>query len=120
MTEKYLKNIEYGSVIQLKDLINYSSGSISSKTLVQKDEFSISLVAFDNGESLSKHTAPGDAWIYAIEGNAVITLGEEVFDIKEGETLVMPANIPHQVEAISKYKMLLIVVKPEIHKGDKT
>ena len=117
MAEKYLKNIDYRAVSQLKDLINYLSGSISSKTLVQRDDFSISLAAFDEGESLSKHTAPGDAWVYAIEGSAVITLGNEEFDINEGETLVMPANIPHQVEAVSKYKMLLIVVKPETEKG---
>lgn len=117
MTEKYLKNINYREVIRLKDLINYSSGSISSKTLAQRGDFSISLLAFDEGESLSRHTAPGDAWVYAVEGSAVITLGEEKFNIREGETLVMPANIPHQVEAESKYKMLLIVVKPETGKG---
>ena len=113
MAEKYLKNIDYKSVMQMKDLIEYSEGSISSKTIVQRDDFSISLVAFDEEEGLSKHTAPGDAFVYALEGNAVITLGDESFEIKEGETLVMPANVPHQVDAVSKYKMLLIVVKPE-------
>lgn len=117
MAEKYLKNIDYKSVMQMKDLIDYSPGSISSKTIVQRSDFSISLVAFDDEESLSKHTAPGDAFVYALEGSAVITLGDEKFNIREGETLVMPADIPHQVDAVSKYKMLLIVVKPETDKN---
>ena len=117
MAEKYLKNIDYKTVMQMKDLIEYSEGSISSKTVVQRDDFSISLVAFDEKEGLSKHTAPGDAFVYVLEGNALITLGDEPFEIKEGETLVMPANIPHQVDAVSKYKMLLIVVKPETDKN---
>lgn len=112
MKEKCLKNIDYKSVVKMKDLIDYSEGSISSKTVVQRAEFSMSLVAFDDGEGLSKHTAPGDAFVYAIEGEAVITLGNEKFNIKEGETLIMPANIPHQVDAVSRYKMMLVVVKP--------
>ncbi len=117
MEERFLKNIEYESVLKLKDLLDYAEGSVSSKTIVQRDEFSISLVAFDEDESLSRHTAPGDAWVYAIEGKGEISIGDEKVILEEGDTVVMPANVSHAVQAIGKYKMMLIVVKPQ-KKGD--
>lgn len=114
MQEKYLKNVPFEEVLKLKDLIDYSEGRVSSKTLVQRSDLSITLFAFDKGEGLSTHSAPGDAMVYIIEGSVEIKIGEDTkVVLSEGNTTVMPANIPHALEAIEKFKMMLIVVKPE-------
>jgi quercetin dioxygenase-like cupin family protein len=114
MQEKYLKNVPFEEVLKLKELIDYSEGRVSSKTLVQRSDLSITLFAFDKGEGLSTHSAPGDAMVYIIEGSVEIKIGEDTkVVLSEGNTTVMPANIPHALEAIEKFKMLLIVVKPE-------
>jgi quercetin dioxygenase-like cupin family protein len=113
MSEKFLKNIDYRNVLKLKDLISYAEGGINSKTIVQRDEFSVSLISFDDDEALSRHTAPGDAWVYAIEGKAEISIGDEKVTLTEGDTVVMPANVSHAVQAVGKYKMMLVVVKPQ-------
>jgi len=114
MQKKYLKNIPFEEVLKLKNLVDYSKGRVSSKTLVQRPDLSITLFAFDSKEGLSTHSAPGDAMAYIIEGSVKVAIGEDIKVIlKEGETAVMPANIPHSLDALEKFKMLLIVVKPE-------
>ncbi|WP_026895699.1 cupin domain-containing protein [Clostridiisalibacter paucivorans] len=114
MQEKFLKNIPFEEVLELKSLINYAEGRVSSKTLVQRNDLSITLFAFDKGEGLSTHSAPGDAMVYVIEGSVKVTIGHDTeVVLKEGQIAVMPANIPHALESIEKYKMLLIVVKPQ-------
>jgi len=115
MSENFLKNIEFEKVLKLKDIVDYSKGIISSKTIVQRTDLSITIFAFDKGEGIDTHSASGDAFVYVIEGMVGITIGDDKIRIvKEGETIVMPANIPHALEAIEKFKMLLIVVKPQI------
>ncbi|MCT4618306.1 MAG: cupin domain-containing protein [Marinisporobacter sp.] len=114
MQEKYLKNIPFEEVLELKNLVNYAEGRVSSKTLVQRNDLSITLFAFDQGEGLSTHSAPGDAMVYVMEGSVNVTIGEDTkVVLKEGQTAVMPANIPHALESIEKFKMLLTVVKPQ-------
>ena len=114
MQEKFLKNIPFEEVLELKKLVDYAEGRVSSKTLVQRDDLSITLFAFDEGEGLSTHSAPGDAMVYIMEGSVKITIGKDTEVIlNEGQTAVMPANVPHALEAIEKYKMILIVVKPQ-------
>lgn len=114
MKEKFLKNIPFEEVLKLKNLVDYSEGRVSSKTLVQRNDLSITLFAFDKGEGLSTHSAPGDAMVYITEGSVKVTIGEDTkVVVSEGETAVMPANIPHALEAIEKFKMMLIVVKPQ-------
>jgi quercetin dioxygenase-like cupin family protein len=114
MEEKYLKNIPFNEVLVLKDLVNYSEGRVSSKTLVQRNDLSISLFAFDKGEGLSTHSAPGDAMVYVLEGSVHVTIGEDTnVVLKEGQTAVMPANVPHALKSTEKFKMLLTVVKPQ-------
>lgn len=114
MEEKFLKNIPFEEVLELKELVKYSEGRVSSKTLAQRSDLSITLFAFDKGEQLSTHSAPGDAMVYIMDGCVEITIGEDTkVVLKEGQTTVMPANIPHGLEAIERFKMLLIVVKPE-------
>lgn len=102
-----------GSAFNLKDFIEYSSGSIVSKTLIKKDVGNLTLFAFDGGEGLSEHTAPFDAVVNIIDGEAEITLGGETQTVAEGEMLIMPANIPHALHAKSPFKMLLTMIRGE-------
>ncbi|WIF95711.1 cupin domain-containing protein [Caminicella sporogenes] len=114
MQKKFLKNIPFEKVLELKNLVDYAERRVSSKTLVQRGDLSITLFAFDKGEGLSTHSAPGDAMVYVIEGSVRITIGQDTkVVLKEGQTVVMPANIPHALESIEKFKMMLIVVKPQ-------
>jgi len=114
MKDKMLKNVPFEEVVDLKSLIAYSDHNVSSKTLVQRKDMSMTLLSFDKGEGLSTHAAAGDAMVIALEGSVKLIIGETEVIVKEGESAVMPANIPHSVDALEKFKMLLIVIKPEI------
>lgn len=96
---------------ELKKSIEIQKGSIVSKALIQKKEGSLSLFAFDEGQALSEHTAPYDAFIYIIEGEAQIKVGERENTVKEGEAIALPKNIPHAVNAKKPFKMLLFMIK---------
>lgn len=103
------KNIEKQTKLQLKDQIDYQPGQVVSKTLVQNDKVSMTIFSFDKGEEISTHAAGGDAMVTVLEGVGRFTVGDEVFFLKEGETLIMPKNIPHAVFGEEKFKMQLIV-----------
>ena len=103
------KNIEKQTKLQLKDQIDYQPGQVVSKTLVQNDKVSMTIFSFDKGEEISTHAAGGDALVTVLEGTARFTVGGEVFLLCEGETLVMPKDIPHAVFGEEKFKMHLIV-----------
>lgn len=109
--QKFIKNIEFSKALQLADLVDYQDGKIVSLTFVQNEGFSMTLFAFAKGEGVSTHSAPGDAMVYILDGEAAITIGNDALTAKAGEVLVMPANIPHGVDAAENFKMLLIVVK---------
>jgi quercetin dioxygenase-like cupin family protein len=93
------------------DIIEYQDHSIVSKTILKKDVGNVSLFAFDKGESLSEHTAPFDAMIQIIDGNAEIIIDGKSFFLSKDEIIIMPANIPHAVKAIDKFKMVLTMIK---------
>ena len=95
----------------LKESVEYASGSIVSKIVSKNDSGNLTLFAFDKGQSLSKHTAPFDAFIQVLDGNARIFIDDKPHDLTEGECIIMPANIPHAVEATEKFKMLLVMIK---------
>ena len=103
------KNIEKQTKIQLKDQIKYQPGQVVSKTLVQNDKVSMTIFSFDKGEEISTHAAGGDAMVTVLEGTGRFTVGDEVFTLKEGETLIMPKDIPHAVYGEEKFKMQLTV-----------
>ena len=103
------KNIDKQTKLQLKDQIEYQPGQVVSKTLVQNDKVSMTIFSFDKGEEISTHAAGGDAMVTVLEGVGRFTVGDEVFFLKEGETLIMPKNIPHAVFGEEKFKMQLIV-----------
>lgn len=110
MSQHFIKNIDFAKVIEIGSLVEYQEGRVVSRTLAQGKPLSVTLFAFDQGEEISSHSASGDAMVYILDGEAEITIGEEKFTVKKGETIVMPANIPHALLATEKFKMLLIVV----------
>ncbi|MBW4827137.1 MAG: cupin domain-containing protein [Clostridiaceae bacterium] len=110
MSGNLIKNIDFKTVHNMKSLVDYQEGTVVSRTLAQGDPLSMTLFAFDSREEISSHTAPGDALVYILDGTAEITIGEEKFEVKEGETIVMPKDIPHALHAKERFKMLLVVV----------
>lgn len=103
------KNIEKQTKLELKDLVDYQDGQVVSKTLVQNEYVSMTIFSFDKGEEISTHAAGGDAMVTVLEGKGRFTVGGEVFYLEQGETLVMPKDIPHAVYGEEKFKMQLIV-----------
>jgi quercetin dioxygenase-like cupin family protein len=98
-------------LITLKNYIEYSPGSVVSKTLKQNPAGTITLFAFDAGEGLSEHSAPFDAVVQVIEGKGHFIIGGEDHNLMEGQLIIMPANVPHAVRADQKFKMLLIMLR---------
>lgn len=103
------KNIEKQQKLLLKDLVEYMPGQVISKTLVQNDKVSMTIFSFDKGEEISTHAAGGDAMVTVLEGTGKFTVGGEELILNEGETLIMPKDIPHAVFGQEKFKMQLIV-----------
>ncbi len=106
-----LKNIEKQKLLKLEEEIEYQENKIASKTLVSNEKLAMTLFAFKGKQELSTHTAPGDAFVIALDGEAKITIDGKDFQIKQGESIIMPANIPHAVAVETNYKMLLILSK---------
>lgn len=103
------KNIEKQTKLILKEQVAYQEGQIVSKTLVQNKSVSMTLFSFDKGEEISTHAAGGDAMVTVLEGKGRFTVGEDVFYLEEGETLIMPKDIPHAVYGEERFKMQLVV-----------
>ena len=103
------KNIEKQTKLQLKDQVAYQPGQVVSKTLVQNDKVSMTIFSFDKGEEISTHAAGGDAMVTVLEGTGRFTVDDEMFFLNEGETLIMPKDIPHAVYGEEKFKMQLTV-----------
>ena len=97
--------------IFLKDHIEYSSGSVVSKTLKQNPAGIITLFAFDAGQGLSEHSAPFDAVVQVIDGEGHFVIGGEDHELREGQMIIMPANVPHAVKAEQRFKMLLTMLR---------
>lgn len=103
------KNIEKNLPLQLKNQIDYQPGQVASKTLVQNDKVSMTLFSFDQGEEISTHASDGDAMVTVLDGIGRFTVGDEVFYLKKGETLIMPKDVPHAVYGEEKFKMQLVI-----------
>lgn len=98
-------------VINFKEYVEYSENGIISKRIIDRAVGNVTLFSFDRGQRLSEHSAPFDALVQIIEGNAEIIINKEVFNLNEGNSIIMPANIPHAVNAVSRFKMLLTMIK---------
>jgi quercetin dioxygenase-like cupin family protein len=98
-------------VTKLVTLADYQTGAVVSRTVIDKDAGSVTFFAFDEGQGLSEHTAPYDALVYILEGEAEITISDRVMLLTEGEMVIMPANEPHALRAHKRFKMLLTMVR---------
>jgi quercetin dioxygenase-like cupin family protein len=100
-----------GKVTNLAGLVAYQAGSVVSRTLIDKPAGTLTLFAFDAGQGLSEHTAPFDALVYLLDGSAEITISGRPLRLQQGDMVIMPANQPHALKAISRFKILLIMIK---------
>jgi len=98
-------------VLNLSEMISYQDGSVVSKEIIKKQTGTVTLFAFDKGQGLSEHTAPFDALVNIIDGQAEVTISGKPFIVKKGEMIIMPANKPHSLKAVEKFKMLLVMIK---------
>lgn len=103
------KNIEKQKLLKLKDQVEYQKGQVVSKTLVQNELVSVTIFSFDKGEEISTHAAGGDALVTVLEGTGKFIVGGEIFILNEGESVIMPKDIPHSVFGEEQFKMLLVV-----------
>ena len=97
--------------VNLSQAISYQEGSVVSRTLVDRKTGTVTLFAFDRGQALSEHTAPFDALVHVLDGEVRITIAGEPFQLKTGDAIIMPADKPHAVQAVSQFKMLLVMIK---------
>jgi quercetin dioxygenase-like cupin family protein len=96
---------------KLSDLIDYQGDSVVSRTVIDREAGTVTLFAFDKGQGLSEHTAPYDAMVYIVEGNAEVTISGKPFKVKQDEMIIMPANEPHALSAVTRFKMLLTMIR---------
>jgi quercetin dioxygenase-like cupin family protein len=104
-------DVRPAEVKQLVDLLQYQDSSIVSRVLLKNKGGTVTLFAFDAGEGLSEHTAPFDALVVVTDGDAEVEIAGESFKVRQGETIILPANRPHAVKATTKFKMLLIMIR---------
>ena len=97
--------------IRLEDLIEYQEGAVVSREIIRKETGTVTIFAFDQGEGLSEHTAPFDAMVQVIDGRAEITISGNKNLVDEGDMMIMPANDPHALHAVEKFKMVLTMIR---------
>jgi small redox-active disulfide protein 2 len=110
----FIKNIPFSEPQQMADLVEYEEGRVVSRTFAQNPSLSLTLFAFDEGEGVSTHTAPGDAMLQVLDGAATVNIDGKEMTVGPGQVVVMPANVPHAVTAVERFKMLLTVVKKPV------
>ena len=110
-TESKPKGLAPASVAKVSDLVNYQEGAVVSRELLKKTKGNMTVFAFDESQGLSEHTAPFDALVQMVEGEAEITISGRPYTLHEGEMILMPAGEPHSLRAIQKFKMLLTMIR---------
>jgi len=100
-----------GTALTMGDLVAYQDGSVVSKTLIDKKIGTVTLFAFDSGQGLSEHTAPYDAFVQVVDGEAEVTIEGENHVVGAGQMIIMPANKPHSLQAVKPFKMLLVMIR---------
>ena len=113
ITEKPDKKREElkGKVLSLKDLVDYQDGTVASRMIINLKAGSITLFSFDENEGLSEHTAPYDATVTILEGECEVWIAGKTLQMKEGDTIIFPANAPHALSAITRFKMTLTMIR---------
>ncbi len=102
---------EITQVSKIVDLVAYQPGSVVSRTLIDKETGTVTLFAFAEGQGLSEHTAPYDALVNVVDGQAEVTIAGKKFNLETGDIIIMPANKPHALRAIKSFKMVLVMIK---------
>ncbi len=105
------RGIPVADVVNVSGLSAYQEGSVVSRTIIKREKGNVTLFAFDQGQGLSEHTAPFDALAHVLEGEAEITVSGKVMLARAGEMVLMPANQPHALKAITNFKMLLTMIR---------
>jgi len=98
-------------ILKIAELVDYQDGSIVSRIVVKAETGNVTLFAFDQGQELSEHTAPFDALVHVLDGNVEITISATAFQLRAGEAIIMPAGQPHAVKAVTRFKMLLTMIR---------
>ena len=111
MSAEPQKEIMPAEVKLLDELLQYQDGSIVSRVLLKNTGGTVTLFAFDKGEGLSEHTAPFEALVFVVDGEAEVEIAGEVYSVRSGETITLPANVPHPVRATARFKMLLTMIR---------
>jgi len=105
------KGVATGEKLNLSNLAGYQEGAVVSRTVVDKPVGTITAFAFDAGEGLSEHTAPYDAFVQVLDGEAEVNIEGTVQTVSAGEIVIMPANRPHSLRAVKRFKMLLVMIR---------
>jgi len=100
-----------GEALDVAGLVDYQEGAVVSKTVLKKEIGNVTLFAFDKGQGLSEHTAPFEALVFVVDGEADVTIADDVHKVKSGEMIIMPANKPHALHAAERFKMMLVMMK---------
>lgn len=100
-----------GTALTLSDLVSYQDGSVVSKTLIDKKIGTVTMFSFGAGQGLSEHTAPYDAFVQVVDGEAEVVINGEPQIVSAGQIIIMPANIPHELKAVTPFKMLLVMIR---------
>jgi len=105
--------LKRAEALNLVDQVEYAEGSVVSRTILEKKVGTLTLFAFDQGQGLSEHSAPFDALVQVLDGEVEITIGGKPIRTKADQTVLMPANVPHALKAITPFKMLLTMIRSE-------
>ena len=108
---KEIKDDLRGMPLKAKDLVKYDKGAVVSRTIIEKKTGTVTIFSFDKGQGLSEHTAPFDALVEVLDGEAEIFVAGKPHKVKAGEFIIMPANKPHALKAVKKFKMALIMIR---------
>lgn len=92
-------------------LVDYQTGAVVSRTIIDRKAGTVTLFAFDRGQGLSEHTAPFDALVYIVDGEAIVTISGKDMPLKAGEMIIMPAQQPHALKAVERFKMMLVMIR---------
>lgn len=103
--------VSKGGPEKLDGMVEYQEGSIVSRTLIDKKAGTVTLFAFDRGQKLSEHTAPYDAMMVILDGEAEISISGKPLHLENGQMIILPANKPHAINAVNRFKMLLIMIR---------